>query len=58
MTTKSLPPIVYCSNGNKVPKSEGAKLALTLPDPLPADLDKAWYINEAKKILEDIGVQL
>jgi hypothetical protein len=46
--------IQYASNGNKVPKSEGAVPLMDLPDKLPDDIDYDWYINEAYKILEDI----
>ena len=31
MTTERLPPITYVEIGNKVPKTEGAKLCMTLP---------------------------
>jgi hypothetical protein len=58
MTTEELPPIVYASNRNKVPKTEGAKICLTLPDELPADLDREWYINETLEILATLGVQV
>lgn len=58
MTTESLPPITYLSNGNQVPKTEGAKLCMTLPDKLPDDLDLNWYLTEAQKMLKDMGVTL
>lgn len=48
-------PIRYKSNGNKVPKSEGAKELLNLPDELPTDINYEWYINEAKTLLEGLG---
>lgn len=51
-------PINYVGSGNKVPKTEGAKLCMTLPDKLPADLDLDWYINEAISMLGDMGVNL
>lgn len=57
MTKEQLPPISYVGSGNKVPKTEGAKVCMTLPDKLPNDLDIDWYINETYQILEDIGVQ-
>jgi len=57
MTKGQLPPISYVGSGNRVPKTEGAKVCMTLPDKLPADLDIDWYINETYQILEDIGVQ-
>lgn len=47
--------INYILSGNKVPKSEGAKPLMILPDELPADLDFDRYINEATEILYDVG---
>jgi hypothetical protein len=47
--------INYQSNGYTVPKSAGAKPLMTLPDTLPDDIDYAWYIDEARGILTDIG---
>lgn len=58
MTTQSLPPITYVGSGNKVPKTEGAKLCLTLPANLPKDLDIDWYVREAYDMLADMGLQL
>lgn len=58
MTTQEMPPISYVGSGNKVPKTEGARVCLSLPDKLPADLNLDWYVNEAYQILEDIGVRL
>ena len=49
--------IVYAENGNKVPKTDGAKPCLDLPAVFPADIDYQWYIDEAKSILNDIGVK-
>jgi hypothetical protein len=42
--------IHYKSNGNKVPKSEGAMPLMDLPDTLPHDIDYDWYINEAETV--------
>ena len=56
MTTKDMPPITNAVNGNKVPKTEGAQLCMTLPDTLPADIDYQWYVDETYSILEDMGV--
>lgn len=47
--------IHYKKNGNKVPKSDGAKPLMTLCDTLPDDLDHDWYINECKQMLIDLG---
>lgn len=57
MTTQQLPAITYVKSGNKVPKTDGAKVCMTLPKKLPKDLDYAWYIEEAKQILAAIGVK-
>lgn len=41
----------------QVPKSEGARMMLTLPEfeECPDDLDRDWYIREAYAILQDVG---
>lgn len=48
--------LVYASNGNKVPRSEGAKPVMVLPTEFPDDVDFEWYETEAYRILEDIGM--
>ena len=58
MTKDNIPPITYVSSGNLVPKTEGARACMTLPDKLPKDLNKQWYIDEAYDILKLIGVQV
>ena len=58
MTTDQLPAITYVSNGNKVPLTEGAKLCMTIPATMPADLDRKWYVASAYEILADLGVKL
>lgn len=40
---------------NKVPKSEGARPCMNLPDVFPDDVDYSRYIKEARSILTDIG---
>jgi hypothetical protein len=47
--------INYAISGNKVPKSEGAKPLMILPEQIPSDLDLCRYINDANDILYDIG---
>lgn len=47
--------LVYAMSGNKVPRSDGAKPCMELPDQFPDDIDYDWYINESVKILEQIG---
>lgn len=56
MTTQTLPPLSYLGSGNTVPKTEGARICLTLPDQLPKDLDYAWYLAEAQAILDACGL--
>jgi hypothetical protein len=52
-----LEPIRYVKNGNKVPKTEGARACMTMLDKTthPADLDYAWYRKEAIKIAIAVG---
>lgn len=50
--------IVYCTNGNKVPRSDNARPLLDLPDEFPDDIHYDWYINECESILEAIGYNL
>lgn len=47
--------INYVISGNKVPKTEGAKPLMDLPDTLPNDIDFDRYIAEAEEALYDIG---
>ena len=42
-------------NHNKVPKTDGCRPLMTLPDDVPDDVDYARYITEAEKILREIG---
>lgn len=53
----ALEPIRYKTNGNKVPKTEGARACMTLLDKVkhPADLDYIWYRKEAIKIAVAVG---
>ena len=48
--------ILYKLNGYTVATTYGARPLMTLPDALPTDLNYAWYIAEANKILEEVGV--
>ena len=45
------------ANGSQIPKTEGARVCMTLPDKLPKDLNIQWYIDEAYSMLTDMGVQ-
>jgi hypothetical protein len=48
--------LVYAKNGNKVPRSDGAKPVMSFEDQFPQDIDYDWYEAEALRILRDIGV--
>ena len=47
--------IVYATNGNKVPRSDGAKPCMKLPEQFPEDIDFQWYIDEAYSMLAQVG---
>lgn len=47
--------ITYKTNGNKVPRSRGAKLIMDLPEEFPEDVDYKWYAKECVEILMAIG---
>ena len=47
--------ITYKLNGNRVPKSAGAKPLMQLPDALPDDIDYRSYITAAEKLLCEVG---
>lgn len=53
----ALEPIRYATNGNKVPKTDGARACMMLEDTSahPADLDYTWYLKEAIKIAVAVG---
>jgi hypothetical protein len=48
--------ISYAKNSNKVPRSDGAKPMMELPDELPGDVDYVRYIEMAHDALKDMGV--
>jgi len=48
--------ISYAKNSNKVPRSDGAKPMMELPDALPGDVDYVRYIEMARDALKDMGV--
>jgi len=50
--------IHYQTNGNLVPRTEGARPLMELPDALPIDVDYEWYEREAKSLLTDLGVAM
>jgi hypothetical protein len=49
--------IVYAKNGNKVPKTDGARPLMELPadNAVPPDVDYDWYIAFAQRILVEVG---
>lgn len=47
--------IVYAKNGNKVPKSDGAKPQMDLPAEFPTDINYEWYIKETETMLGTLG---
>ena len=47
--------IVYAKSGNKVPRSDGAKPLMQLPEFFPNDINYEWYEKETTKILIEIG---
>ena len=47
--------IEYQKNSNKVPKSDGSKPLMDLPETMPDDVDFDRYINAAEKLLLDVG---
>lgn len=49
--------IAYAKNKNKVPRSDGARPAMTLPDQFPDDVNHDRYIAMACEALKDMGVQ-
>ena len=57
MSTETLEPLTYAKNGNKVPKTEGAKACMAMESKLahPEDLDYTWYVKEAIKIAINLG---
>jgi len=47
--------INYKVNGYTVPRTEGAKPLMDLPEAFPDDVDLDWYVSEAQSVLRDIG---
>lgn len=44
--------IINAKNGYDVPRSQGAKPCMTLPQGMPPDIDFEYYVNRALKILD------
>ncbi len=49
-------PITYADGSRKVAKTEGARPLQELTAAVPRDLDRTRYVEEARKILVDLGV--
>ncbi len=47
--------IRYAGTGKKVATTDGAALAMVIPDSIPDDLDYERYIEISKKMLKDLG---
>ena len=45
-------PIQYRTNDKKVPLTDGTVPLMDLPEQIPYDLNRQWYIDEANKLLE------
>jgi hypothetical protein len=48
--------ISYAKNTNKVPQSDGAKPCLDLPEMFPSDVDFKRYVEMAKMVFGQIGI--
>ena len=48
--------IVRSHNGNMVSRTEGCRPLMSLPSELPEDLDRDWYVAEARSMLESFGL--
>jgi hypothetical protein len=49
------PCIHYVLNGNKVPKSTGCRPLMEMGGSVPGDINYQVYIDEAKKLLREVG---
>ena len=47
--------IHYAINGNKVPKSDGSKPIMNLPETMPDDVDRERYVGLAMMVLKGLG---
>jgi hypothetical protein len=50
--------INYKKNGNKVAMTDGAIPLMNLPDSIPDNLDRTWYVTKSELILKDLGIVL
>jgi hypothetical protein len=49
--------INYKKNGNKVPRTDGARPLMDLPAELPTDINYDWYIKEARSTMRDCAYE-
>lgn len=47
--------IINAKNGNTVPRTEGARPLMQLPESFPDDIDYDWYEKESYVVLKSIG---
>ncbi len=48
--------LYYKTNGYLVPKTEpGVKPIMALPTEIPNDLNREWYVEEAKSMVREMG---
>ena len=47
--------ITYSKNGNKVPKSDGARPLMNLPETMPPDVDVDRYVGIAMIAMKGLG---
>lgn len=47
---------IVTPQGGLVARTEGCRPLMELPDTVPADLDRAWYVTEARAMLDDMGI--
>ena len=48
--------IRYQESHNLVPRTEGSRPLMTLPEEMPVDVDFDWYTREAYSMLNDMGI--
>lgn len=49
--------LIYAKNGNRVPRSDGCKPLMELPQEFPEDMNYDWYIKETEKMLSLMGYE-
>lgn len=47
---------IHNMKGNKVASTDGARPLMELPDEMPNDVNYQWYIDEARSMLADLGI--